>query len=46
MKILLLENRDKILNFSADVMNFFLLLQKHTDYLLDHLLKEGIIPNL
>ena len=46
MKITLLENQERVNTFSQDILKFFLLLQKHTDFLIDSLLKEGIIPNL
>jgi hypothetical protein len=32
--------------FSPDVLKFFLLVQKHTDLLVEHLLRENIIPSL
>jgi hypothetical protein len=46
MKIVLLENQHRIMEFSPEVLKFFLLVQKHTDLLVDYLLKEGIIPSL
>ena len=46
MKIVTLENKDKITSNYKDMQKIFLLLQKHTDLLVDHLLKEGSIPNL
>lgn len=46
MKIVLLENQQKIIQFSPDIMKFFLNIQKHTDLLVDYLFKESIIPNL
>ena len=33
-------------SFSPDVLKFFLLVQKHTDQLIDNLLRDGMIPNL
>jgi hypothetical protein len=46
MKIVMLENHERVGQFSQDVLKFFLLVQKHTDLLVDYLLKDGTIPNL
>lgn len=46
MKVVLLENQQRIMAFSPEVLKFFLLFQKHTDLLLDHLLRENIIPSM
>ena len=46
MKIVVLENQGNISNYTQDILKFFLLVQKHTDLLIDNLLKEAIIPNL
>lgn len=46
MKIVLLENQQNIMRFSPEIMKFFLLVQKHSDLLVDYLLKENIIPTL
>ena len=46
MKIVMLENQEKITSNFKDMQKFFLLFQKHTDLLVDQLLKEGSISNL
>lgn len=39
MKCLLLENREKITALASENINAYLLVQKHTDSLVDYLLK-------
>ena len=46
MKIVVLENNERIKAFSPDIVKFFNLIQKHTDLLIDGLLKDNVIPNL
>lgn len=42
----MLENRERITSSSTEAINFFLLIQQHTDSLIAYLLKESIIPNM
>lgn len=43
---MLLENRQLITAFSSSVINYFLLVQKHTDSLVNYLVQEGYIQDL
>ena len=45
-KCMLLENRNVITSFSSSVINYFLLVQKHTDSLVNHLVKEGYVGDI
>lgn len=46
LKSSLLENRERITAFSSEVINYFLLVQRYTDSLVDYLFREGIVPDL
>jgi hypothetical protein len=41
----LIENRERISAFDRELINFFLLVQRHSDALVDHLVVEGVVPN-
>lgn len=42
----MLENKERITSSSTEAINFFLVMQQHTDSLIAYLLKESIIPNM
>ena len=42
-KCVLLENRNMLNSSQSQVLNFYLLVQKHTDMLIEHLVREGLV---
>lgn len=45
LKLVLIENRERIGSFAREVVSYFLTLQRYCDALVDYLLAEGIIAS-
>ena len=43
---MLLENRERITQITSEIINYFLLVQKHTENLVDDLHQKAIISDL
>lgn len=44
-KCILLENRERITQITTEIVNYFLLIQKHTENLVNHLHQDNIISD-